>query len=118
MLTRDEILARKAQGATEHKLKDGSGEVMIRGLSVRQSNEVGLAGRQETADGITLATVLIVHYGLVEPEMSPEDVEVWAEIPGQGGVIEDLASAISDLSSFGEGAQKSRVPAPARKRRN
>jgi hypothetical protein len=117
MLTREEILARKTAGAATvtHKLADGSGEVELRGMTVRESNEAGAAGQDRDGGGVTRATVLMLHYGLVSPAMSVEDVEAWADVPGQVGVVEDIANKIADLSGIRKGAAKSGVPRAAKR---
>jgi hypothetical protein len=120
MLSRDEILARKtnAPGPQPYQLSDGSGEVMIRGLSVRERQAAGVAGQDRDADGVTRSTALIIAAGLVEPALSLEDVEAWCDTPGQAEVVERLANKIADLSGLGEGAGKSGVPAVRRKSRS
>lgn len=110
MLTREQILARKA-GQDFYKLEDGSGEVQIRGITHGQASEVGKA--RESGD-MSAATALIIHHGLVDPVMSIDDVESWMA-SDDAGTLEKLAQAIGRLSGLFEGAPKSGVPKARRR---
>jgi hypothetical protein len=111
MLTRDEILARKTAGLTpvEYKLTDGSGTVLIRGLTLKERQAAGVAGKEQTAEAVTASTAMIIGYGLVKPELTADDIEAWFEVRGQAQVLEDLANAIADQSGLAQGAAKSGV---------
>lgn len=104
-LTREQILARKVAGNTEeHKI--GDDVVIIRGLTRDES----LSMRQASESGdLGAADNLLIHYGLVEPEMSVDDVAAWAAADDAGTLV-DLSQAIARLSGMSEGAGKSRVP--------
>jgi hypothetical protein len=104
VLTRDEILARKA-GRGTYKFEDGSGEVQIKGVLHAQAAEVGAA--REAGDP-TAATALIIHHGLVDPAMSLDDVMAWMA-SDDAGTLEKLAQEIGRLSNLFEGAPKSGV---------
>lgn len=104
MLTREQILARKA-GVDFFKLPDGSGEVSIKGITHAQAAEVGEA--REAGD-VTVATALILHFGLVDPVLSTEDIATWME-EDDAGTVEQIAQAIGRLSNLFEGAPKSGV---------
>jgi hypothetical protein len=110
MLTRAEILAGKT-GQSTHKLSDGSGEVVIRGIKHAEATAVGQA--REDGD-VELSTALIIHHGLIEPELSLEDVQTWMQ-SADAGTVEMLAQAIGRLSNLFEGAPKSGVSKPRRR---
>lgn len=110
-LTREQILARKKAGTTlEYKLSDGSGTVIIRGLTRNEAVRI-----RESRDELNARDDLLISLGLVDPAMSPQDVAAWGEIEGQFVVMTDLSEAIGELSGMTEGAGKSRV-SRARKR--
>ena len=110
MLTREQILARKVIGnTTEHEI--GNDTVLIRGLTRDESLEVR---RFRESDDLAAADNLVIHYGLVEPSMSIEDVALWAS-QDEAGALTLLSNHIAEMSGLLEGAGKSRVPT-ARKR--
>jgi len=110
-LTREEILARKTAGKTEeYKLSDGSGSVIIRGLTRNEAIRI-----RETEGGLTDRDNLLVSLGLVEPAMTPEDVAAWGEAEGDFMVITELSEAIGRLSGMTQDAGKSRVPRPGKR---
>lgn len=103
-LTREQILARKVAGHTEeHPI--GDDVVIIRGLTRDESLDMRTAGE---AGDLRAADNLLIHYGLVEPQMSVEDVAAWAAADDAGTLV-DLSQAIARLSRMVEGAGKSRV---------
>jgi hypothetical protein len=110
-LTREQILSRKVGTATyPHQM--GDDVVLIRGLSRNESLEVRYLvddqGDRKAADN------LIIHYGLVEPALSVEDVELWGS-QDAAGELTRLSNHIAEVSGLVEGAGKSGVPR-ARKR--
>lgn len=109
-LTREQILSRKVAGKTEqYALGDGDGSyVVIRGLTRNEA----LAVRE--AETLADKDNLLISLGLVEPQMTPEDVAAWAE-SDEAGVLAGISTRIGELSGMSEGAGKSRVPR-ARKR--
>ena len=113
-LTREQILARKTAGnvgnTEEYQLSDGSGTVIIRGLTRNEAIRI-----RESDSDMGKRDDLLISLGLVEPAMSPEDVAAWGEADGQFVVMTELSEAIGRLSGMTEGAGKSRVPR-ARKR--
>lgn len=110
MLTREEILNRRTAGKTEtYELEDGSGTVEIRGITRDQALEVREA--QTIADKDNL----LVSFGLVNPAMTPDDVAAWAS-QESAGVMSGLSQRIGEISGMGEGAGKSGVPRPRRRR--
>lgn len=106
MLTREEILARKA-GQETYKLSDDSGEVIIHGISRDDALRVG---ELRTEASLSDADNYLISRGLAEPTLAPVDVAEWAKVPGQAGVLSDLSEAIAELSGMTQGAGKSRVP--------
>lgn len=110
-LTREQILARKTAGNTqEYKLSDGSGTVLIRGLTRNEAVRI-----RDTEGGLITRDDLLISLGLVDPAMSPEDVAAWGEIEGQFVVMTDLSEAIGALSGMTQGAGKSRVSRPRKR---
>lgn len=110
-LTREEILARKVAGRTEvFDLGDG-GEVVIRGLT--RNEALAVRGCESTGD----MDSMMISFGLVDPVMSPEDVDTWGSADDAGTMIR-LSNRISELSGMVEGAGKSGVPSPRKRRRS
>lgn len=101
MLTREEILSRKT-GKGKATLPDGS-QVAVRALTrdeILASQELSsLAGK----DNFIVAT------GLTDPQMSVEDVAVWAA-NGDAGDLVAVSDRIAELSGLKKGADKSGVP--------
>lgn len=109
-LTRDQILARKVAGNTvKHQLDDGY--VIIRGLSRDEALEVQNVGQ---AGDLAGADNLLLHYGLVDPALSLEDVAAWAGADS-AGALTGVSNHISEISGLSEGAGKSRVPSPRKR---
>ena len=107
MLTRDQILARKA-GGTEVVELPGGGEVKIRALTrneVIEASELDPTGRAN----------YYVATALVEPKLSVDDVAAWAET-GAAGDLMAITDAVGRLSHMVEGAGKSGVPRPRKRR--
>lgn len=101
-LTREQILARKVAGKTEPFKIDGD-EVIIRGLTRNEALRVRECATTGDMDN------LMISFGLVDPVMSPEDVDAWGE-GGDAGTMIRLSNRISELSGMVEGAGKSGVP--------
>ncbi len=114
-LTREEILGRKL-GNVELELPDGSGTVVVRPLNREETIAVGRVAEDDTSDAGTAARHdLITHLGLVDPALSLEDVQAWAA-NDVGGVVLAVATKIAEISGMVEGAGKSGVSRPRRKR--
>lgn len=94
------ILGRDTVSGTETITLDGVGEVIVRGLSRAEAIAV-----QQT-DDVARRDVLIAAYGLVEPEMTAEDVAAWQRIPGAGRELEQLTMKVAELSGMLEGQPK------------
>jgi hypothetical protein len=84
---------------------DGIGSVLVRGLSRFEMIEV-----QKLEDDRQVQDTLALHYGMVEPEMSEEEVIAWRKA-GAVMEIESVARKINALSGIGKDAAKSDVPA-------
>lgn len=109
-LTREQILARKLGGGTTFDLPDGSGSVVLRGLTMQEGvllSEASGAAR----------THLMLHFGMVSPALTVEEAGQWAE-QDSVGVLTDVADKINELSGMGEGAGKSGPPRPRRRPRS
>ena len=86
-----------------------AGDIVVRPLS---RGEV-LALKAERAAGMTLAEFEAhsVATALVHPPMTPAEVAKWQTVDKAGGLLEDVASKINEISGLGERADKSGVPA-------
>lgn len=109
VLSRDQVLARKVAGTVETVHLDG-GEVVVRGLSRRQASECGKLDDQDEVENLAL------HYGLVDPPMSIEDVATWRE-QDESGQIQRVVDAIQRLSGTAPGQGKDATKSvPGRRR--
>lgn len=108
-LTRDEILARKKTGRTTERFPIGDGEVIIRGLTRDEALQVRGAETLAEKDNV------LISCGLVDPEMTPADVAEWAA-EEDAGLLGALSQRIGELSGLVEGAGKSRVSRPGKRR--
>src|SRR6478609_7456716 len=96
-LTREQILARK-RGQDVVDLGDGS-TVKVRGLSRNEAQHVADAKTTLERDAI------MISLGLVDPELSPDDVLDWfGEAPA--GDVKAIALRIAELSGMAEGQGK------------
>jgi hypothetical protein len=96
------LLAKRA-GSTRDVELPGVGTVTVRGLTRTEVK----ACKDE--DGNTAENKLIAK-GLVDPELSEDEVAQWLEGAPAGEYVA-VMTAISELSGLAEGAQKSGVPA-------
>lgn len=88
----------------EHGTVDVDGlEFEIRPLSRRQQLEV-----HDVRDkrGIAYADALLIHYGLVDPALSLEDVQAWQETGGQGATAAAVSQGIGVISGMLEDSGK------------
>lgn len=107
-LTREEILARK-MGRDTVTLPDGSGTVEVRGLNRSEAVRVG-----EVEAGLD-RDALLISLGLVDPEMTVEDVLQWGR-EDDSGTLEVVSRRIGELSRMVEDAGKSSVSRARRRR--
>lgn len=106
-LTKEQILARKL-GHDVVELPDGSGTVEVRALNRREALHIaGIDDHQER-------DVYLIAHGLVDPEMTEDDVRAWGE-NDDTGTLEVVSRRIGELSGMVEGAGKSRVSRPRRR---
>lgn len=100
-LTREQILARKT-GRGKATLPDGS-TVGIRALTrdeVLEAHEL---------EGLAERDTFMVHKGMTDPELSMDEVAMWAASADAGDLVA-ISDAIAELSGLKPGAGKSGVP--------
>ena len=107
-LTREQILARKTAGKTESFMWEGEEVAIIRGLT-----------RNEALTAREFGTVIeqdnyLISKGMVEPEMSVDDVAAWAD-QDTAGLLSAISSRIGEISRMSEGAGKSGVSRPRKR---
>lgn len=83
---------------------DGIGSVLVRGMSRFESAEV-----MKLEDDRQAQDTLALHFGMVEPEMSREEIIAWRKAAPMME-IEMVARKINALSGIGKDAAKSDVP--------
>lgn len=83
---------------------EGVGSVLVRGLSRWEMVAV-----QKLEDDRQRQDNLAVFYGLVEPDMTEDEVMAWRKA-GAAMEIEGIARKINELSGIGKDAAKSDVP--------
>lgn len=84
---------------------EGVGSVLVRGLSRFEGTAV-----QALGDDRQKQDTLALHYGMVDPEMTQEEVIAWRKA-GAVMEVETVARKINKLSGIGQDAAKSDVPA-------
>ena len=97
MITRDALLARRL-GEGEHEI-EGVGTVRIRGLSRAEVLAI------QTLTDVAAVDRKMLAAALVDPVMTEDDVAAWQQASGPME-IEDLTTAIRELSGMGVGAAK------------
>jgi len=111
VLTREQILARKVAGVTEEvDLGDGS-SVIVRGLSRREASETS-----KVDDDFEEVEILALHYGLVDPPLSVDDVRAW-RAGDQSENVQKVVSVIQRLSGSAPGQGKDATKSVPRRRR-
>ncbi len=99
VLSRDEILARKVHGRTEHvELADGS-EVVVRGMTRGEASETSRMEDFEDVEIYALACAMI------EPKLTPDEVRLWRS-QDESGEIQKVVDVIQRLSGTKEGEGK------------
>jgi hypothetical protein len=111
-LSRDEILARRVHGNTETVTLSDGATVVVRGLSRGEARRVDLKGREDPSASENLA----VSCALVEPALSLEDVEAWAEVADSDD-FQRIAEAVQRLNKVGKTASKESTKSVPRQRR-
>lgn len=110
-LTRDQILARKLGGGQPFNLPDGSGSVVLRGMTLDEGMSLNECETQAARNH------LLLHYGFVSPALSVEDAAAWCANDSVG-VLTSVANRISEMSGMQEGAGKSGPPSSGRRSRS
>lgn len=101
----DDLIAGEEE-TTEVVLPSG-GRVKVRGITRYQWM---LIGKMADGDGNTAETLLL-HFGMVAPALSREQVEDWRKHPGASATVGKVSDAIRDLSGLAEGSPKSDMDA-------
>ena len=98
-LTRAEILARKVYGKTDTVTLEDGAQVIVRGMTRGEARELSRIDDPGDVENTAL------HYGLVEPALSIEDVAKWCANDGSGDV-QTVVDAIQRLSGTAPGQPK------------
>lgn len=85
---------------------DGLGTVRVRPLSRGE-----VFALHKITDNVEDFERKFLALGMVEPEMTEQDVAAWQAIPGALSEIQDVSDKIEELSGLKKGADKSSVPA-------
>lgn len=109
VLSREQILARKVAGHTE-TVPLGDGEVVVRGLSRREASECGKLDDQDEVEALAL------HFGLVDPALSVDDVRTWRE-QDESGELQKVVDKIQSLSGSAPGQGKDATKSVSGRRR-
>lgn len=109
VLSREQILARKVAGRTETVELD-EGEVVVRGLSRGEASRVGQIDDQDEVEALAL------HYGLVDPALTLDEVRAWRE-SDEAGQIQRVVDVIQRMSGTAPGQGKDATKSVSRGRR-
>lgn len=103
-------LTRSVDAQTEPvDLPDGS-VVLIRQISRHAYNYAGKSKRDEDGNvDVTQFERRVIAAGLVDPEMSEDQVAAWQKRPGSGPEVQAVMDKIMTTSGFRAGADKSGV---------
>lgn len=94
-LTKDELLAQLKTREEDYELPNGSGTVRLRSVAVKDYATIEGFGKEgQTEDALKRICLL----GIVEPALSPEDLEALTE--ADIGVATALATRIMQLSGM------------------
>ena len=85
---------------------DGVGAVKVRGLSRGEADDVVTA---READGVLAMERKILHFGVVDPALTEDEVSQWQRL-ADTAELNAVIARISELSGMDEGAAKSGVP--------
>lgn len=95
----DKELLLKRRGNEATVQIDGVGEVRVRGLSR------GEVFAMQEAKGTQAQEARIVHYGLVDPQMTEAEVREWQN-NSPAGEMQDVVAKIQELSKLTDSAAK------------
>lgn len=103
MLSREEILAKRLKERVVEI--PGVGQVKVRALTRDQVVKIRSDGEMDIAE----MEQKLITAGLVEPQLSAEDVKAWYE-GSPAGELSPVSEAITELSGLSVTAAKSDVP--------
>lgn len=110
VLSRDEILARSVHGVTERVDLGNGDEIVVRGLTrgeATQTNKLDDEGEIEC---------LALHFAIVEPAMSLDDIRAWRD-NDVSGAVQVVANVVQRLSGSAPGQTKEATKSLPRRRR-
>lgn len=93
------------------KVETRLGVITVRGLTRAEVLRLKMGQERGKIDHLEFEQRM-VSLGLVDPEMTPQEVATWQATERAGGALADVTEAIAELSGMGEGADKSSVPEP------
>lgn len=105
LLTREQILARKVAGKTEVVELDDGDEVEVRGITRGEAAEIGKIDPELVENMDTESEILALHFGLVNPALTVEDVRVWYK-QDKNGSLQKAIEMIRYLSGQADGQGK------------
>ena len=114
----DDLKARllAGEGDSTEKVETHAGVITVRALT--RSEVLNLRkGKELGKIDIAEYERRMVAIGMVDPEMTPEDVKVWQDHDKAGGALADVTDKIAELSGLTEGASKSGVSRAGRRSR-
>lgn len=115
-LDKEALLNRRRTDRTE-EVDLGEGTVTVRGLIRAEITRArAIAGKASKENQVAIMDNHMIAAGLVDPEMTVEEVAAWLEQAPAGDAVAVLGT-IQELSGLAEGAQKSGVSAVRKRRR-
>lgn len=99
--TRDHLRRPRVEHGTV-TLDDGA-EVEIRPLSRKEALSVHTL---QERDGLGASEALLLHLGMVDPAMTPADIDEWMGDPGAAGDVQAISRAIGVISGMVPGSGK------------
>lgn len=97
-MDKDALLSSSRLPQAKVDLVDGT--VTVRGLSRGE-----IIGVQQFSDDLPALEKAILHYGMVDPPLTPDEVARWYQVATHEEV-EQILETIRDLSGLGEGSAK------------
>lgn len=98
-MDKDKLLGGGRVGTEKVKIPRTNESVTVRGLT---RMEMLLAGK---LDGAAAMEPRILHYGMVDPELTEKEAEQWMRT-APAGELRPVMAAINRLSGMGRGAEK------------
>ena len=106
--TKDSLL-RKREVSTREVDLDGTGTVTVRALKRGEVIEIRQAATKNGKLNEDLVDLFTIARGMVDPQLTPDEVAEWAEQAPAGEPAKVMA-AIGEMSGYLEGADKSGLP--------